>query len=331
MRRRDFIGLVGGAVAWPVAARAQPPQRVRRVAFIATTSPVSELIGPNPVNPTAKAFTQGLRELGYVDGQNLVIEWRSAEGKPDDLKKIVRQLVADHVDVIVAPVNPVTKAAKSVTTTVPIVMSGNAIPVEWGFVESLARPGGNITGLTTDSSSDISGKRIEIILELLPEFKRLGWLGPESHSSTRDFVAATARKLGLDLVLAETAPPNDHASAFASIAQADVQAMLVGGTAYNFVNRQLIVDFAARSHLPTMYHTRQFVDAGGLISYGADVVDIFRRAAGYVDLILKGAKPGELPVEEPKRYELVINLKTAKALGIKVPPSLLARADEVIE
>jgi putative tryptophan/tyrosine transport system substrate-binding protein len=198
-------------------------------------------------------------------------------------------------------------------------------------VESLRRPGGNITGLTTDTSSEISGKRVQIVLELSPELKRLGWLGPESHSSTREFMAATVRKLGLDLVVAETAPPNDFASAFASIAQANVQAMLVGGTPYNFVNRQLIVDFAARERLLTMYHTRQFVDMGGLISYGADVVDINRRSAGYVDLVLKGARPSELPVEEPKRYELVINLKTAKALGLTIPPTLLARADEVIE
>ena len=245
-------------------------------------------------------------------------------------RRSLEQLVADHVDVIVSPSNPVTQAAKSVTDTVPIVMAGNAIPVESGFVESLARPGGNITGLSIDTSVEISAKRLEIIRELLPEVKRVAWLGPEPLSSVREFVGVTARKLGLHLIVAETLP-NDYSSAFASITRADVQAILVGGTAINFANRHLIVDFAARSHVPAIYHTRQFVDAGGLISYGVDFSDVFRRAAGYVDRILKGAKPSDLPVEQPTKFELVINLKTAKALGLTVPPSLLLRADEVIE
>ena len=246
------------------------------------------------------------------------------------MPRIIRELVADHVDVIVSLSNLVTQAAKSVTDTVPIVMTGNALPVEFGLVESLARPGGNITGLSIDASVEISGKRLEFIRELLPEVKRLAWLGPEPHSSVREFVGATARKLGLHLIVAETAP-NDYASAFASITRADAQAILVGGTAINFANRHLIVDFAARSHVLAIYHTRQFVDAGGLISYGVNFVDLYRRAAGYVDRILKGAKPRDLPVEQPTKFELVINLKTAKALGLTVPPSLLARADEVIE
>ena len=315
---------------WPAVASAQQPRRIPRVAWIATTSPVSELAGPNPVNPVAKAFVRGLRDLGYIDGTNIIIEWRSAEGKLAHLETIVRQLI-DHVDVIVAPVNPVTKAAKSVTTTVPIVMSGNAIPLEWGFVESLGRPGGNITGLTSDTSFEIHAKRLEMLKELVPELKRLAWLGPDIHPSTRGFMTTTMRTLGLDLVMAEPSALNDYASAFAAITAGQAQAILLGGTAWNFANRHSIVEFAARSHLPTMYHTRQYVDIGGLISYGTDFKDICRRSAGYVDLILKGAKAGDLPIEQPTKFDLVINLKTAKALGLTVPPSLLARADEVIE
>ncbi len=278
----------------------------------------------------ARAFLQAFRDLGYADGKDLVIDWRSAEGKLDDLPRIISQVVADQVDVIVSPSNLVTQAAKSVTDTVPIVMAGNSFPVESGFVESLAKPGGNITGLSIDISVEISGKRIEMILELFPKLKRLAWLGPEPLSYVREFVGVTARKLGLHLILAETAP-NDYSSAFASITQADSQAIYVGGTAINFANRHLIVDFAARSHVPAIYHSRQFVDAGGLISYGVNFLDFFRRAAGYVDQILKGSKPSDLPVEQPTKFELVINLKTAKALGLTVPPTLLARADEVIE
>ena len=199
-----------------------------------------------------------------------------------------------------------------------------------GFVESLAKPGGNITGLTIDVGEEISGKRLELIRELFPEVKRLAWLGPEPLTPVREFMGATARKLGLDLTVAETVP-NDYASAFAAITRANAQAVLVGGTAINFSHRHSIVDFAAKNCLPAVYHTRPFVDAGGLISYGVDFSDVYRRAVGYVDRILKGARPSDLPVEQPTKFELVINLKTAKALGLTVPPTLLARADEVIE
>ena len=330
MRRREFIALVGGAVAWPITVHAQQPARAHRVAFIASTSPLSEFAGSNPVHPFARAFLQAFRDMGYADGKDLVVLWRSAEGKLDDLPRIIRQVVADQVDVIVSPSNLVTQAAKSVTDTVPIVMTGNAIPVESGLVESLAKPGGNITGLSIDTSVEISGKRLEFIKELLPEVKRVAWLGPEPLLSVRESLGVAARKLGLHLIAAE-ALPNDYASAFASITQAGVQAIFVGGTAVNSANRHLIVDFAARSHLPAIYHNRQFIDVGGLISYGVDFLDLFRRAAGYVDQILKGTKPADLPVEQPTKFELVINLKTAKALGLTMPQSLLLRADEVIE
>jgi putative ABC transport system substrate-binding protein len=328
MNRREFIAVLGGA-ACATAARAQQLGKLHRVGLIFSTSPVSEMVGLDPIHPFARAFVHRLRDLGYIEGRNLVLEHRSAEGKLDDLPRIIRQ-VTDQVDVIVSPTNLVTQAAKSVTDTVPIVMAGNGIPVESGFVESLAKPGGNITGLSLDTGVEIFGKRLEIIRELLPEVKRVAWLGPEPLSSVREFVGVTARKRGWHLILAETAP-NDYASAFASITQADAQAIFVGGTAINFVNRHLIVDFAARSHVPAIYHNRQFVDAGGLISYGVNFLDLYRRAAGYVDRILKGAKPSNLPVEQPTKFELVINLKTAKALGLEIPPSLLARADEVIE
>ena len=330
MDRREFITVFGSATAWPIAARAQQVAKVHRVALIFITVPVSEMVGPDPIHPFARAFVHALRDLGYVEGRNLVLEHRSAERKLDDLPRIIKQLATEQVDVIVSVSNLITQAAKNVANTIPIVMVGNALPVESGFVESLARPGGNITGLTMDLGEEISGKRLEFIRELLPEVKRLAWLGPEPLTPVREFMGATARKLGLDLILVE-AVPNDYASAFAAITRANAQAVIVGGTVLNFSYRHSIVDFAAKNRLPAIYHTRPFVDAGGLISYGVDFIDVYRRAAGYVDRILKGAKPSDLPVEQPTKFELVINLKTAKALGLTVPATLLARADGGME
>jgi putative tryptophan/tyrosine transport system substrate-binding protein len=328
MKRREFIALVGaGAVVWPLATRSQQAERVRRVAYVAFASPVSELAA----NPLSKAFLQALRELGYVEGRNLVVEWRSAEGNYDNLPEIIRQLVANNVDVIVSPNNPVTEVAKSVTSTVPIVMVANSIPVELGYVQSLARPGGNITGLSWEANFESPGKRLEIMRELLPGATRLAYLlSAEISASQRQFVEVTSRKLGFNLLVAEHTPKS-YTGAFALITKEHAEALFVAGGGANYVNRHLIADFAAQSRLPAIYDNRDSVDAGGLICFGTSGLDLRRRAAVYVDKILKGAKPADLPVEQPTKYELVINLKAAKTLGLTVPPPLLARADEVIE
>jgi putative ABC transport system substrate-binding protein len=328
VRRREFIAVVGlSAVSLPLATRAQQPERAYRVAFVAATSPVSEFLGVSPI----RAFLEGMRELGYVQGKNLVVEWRSAEGKWDDLRDIIRQLVAIHVDVIVSPANPVIKAAKSVTQTIPVVMIGIAIPVEFGFVQTLARPGGNITGLSFDVTLETSGKRLELLKELAPHATRLAWLGSsEAHPSLRKFVEETTQRLGFKL-LSQEHTPNEFSHALALMKEEQPDVMFVGSSVINFANRQLIMNFAAQNRLPAVYTAREFVDAGGLISYGPDFSDLARRSSGYVDKILKGAKAADLPVQQPTKFELVINLKTAKALGLTVPPTLLTRADEVIE
>jgi ABC-type uncharacterized transport system substrate-binding protein len=334
MKRREFIVVLGGAVADPFVALAQQTGRVPRVAWVASTTPLSEMVGATPTHPLSRAFLEALRKLGYADGKNLIIEWQSAEGKFDDLPEIVRQLVANNVDVIVSPANVVTQAAKGLTSTIPIVMAPNAIPVELGFVQSLARPGGNITGVTIEVSVEIAGKRLEIIRELLPRATRVAWLGfAEAHPSLRHIMEVTCRKLAFTLLAPEhkLQTQNDYADAFALIRRESADAIYVGSSAANFPYRHLIIDFARKSRLPALYITREFADAGGLLSYGVSFSDMQRQAAVYVDKILKGAKPADLPVEQPTRFELIVNLKTAKSLGLNVPQTLLARADEVIE
>jgi putative tryptophan/tyrosine transport system substrate-binding protein len=331
MKRREFISLFGGVAAWPLAAQAQQPDRVQyKVAWIATTSPLSELVGPNPSHPLANAFLRGLHELGYNEGKNLQIEWRSAEGKFDNLPAIIQQLIIDKVDIIVAPANEVIQAAKSVTQTVPIVMVGTGFPEEQQYVQSLARPGGNITGLTGEISLEMTGKRLQIIKELLPNVTRLAWLGASEGFTSRTLVETASRDLGLELVVPEYAT-NDFTSAFAIIMRSHVEAVFVGQSPLNFANRHLIVEFAARNRLPALYVSREYVDAGGLISYGVSLSELNRRAASYVDRILKGAKPSDLPVEQPTKFDLIVNRKTARALDLIIPDKLLLLADEVIE
>jgi putative ABC transport system substrate-binding protein len=281
------------------------------------------------LHPLANAFLRGLHELGYNEGKNLQIEWRSAEGKRDDLPAIIQQLIIDKVDVIVAPADQVVQAAKPVTQIVPIVMVGTAFSEELRYVQSLARPGGNITGLTGEISLEMSGKRLQIIKELLPSVTRLAWLGAEAFPS-RKLVETASRDLGFELIVPEY-DTNDFTSAFAIIMRSHVGALFVGQSALNFANRHLIAEFAARNRLPALYVSREYVDAGGLISYGVSLSDLNRRAAGYVDRILKGAKPSDLPIEQPTKFDLIVNLKTAKALGLTIPDKLLLLADEVIE
>jgi len=326
-----IVFLALGVLGTPIDTPAQQAGKVYRVGLIFTTSPVSEMAGPEPVHPLVRVFLHTLRSLGYVEGQNLVFERRSAEGKFERFTEIVAELVRLKVDVIVAPNLPAALAAKNATTTIPIVMAIAGDPVGLGLVASLARPGGNITGLTSNTGPEIEGKRLELLKDALPRISRVAYLGMKTDwgGPLGESAKAAAKALNLTLLHAQHAP-NEYAGAFALIARQRPDALLVATSAPAYAHRRLIVEFAVKNRLPGMYGWREFVEAGGLMSYGASLSDLLRRAAGYVDKILKGAKPGDLPIEQPTKFELVINLKTAKALGLTIPPPVLVRADEVI-
>lgn len=311
-----------------LGAAAQAPSKLYRVAFIATTSPVSEL---KTTNPASQGFARGMRELGYIEGRNLIIEWRTAEGRFERTPDIVRELVSRKVEVIVTVANPMTKAAKEVTQTVPIVMAASYEPVAQGLVQSLARPGGNVTGLTLDWDAQALGKRLELLSALLPGAKRAVILGLKFEGLDERAAQAAGKALGIALIFVEPDPANRYAEAFAAIARARPDALLVSASGVNYAYRRELAEFAARSALPTMYPTRDYVEVGGLVSYGVDVGELFRYAASYVDRILRGARPAELPVERPSKLQLAINLKSAKALGLTIPQSLLLRADAIVE
>ncbi len=332
--RRTFLATVTGAtLAAPLAAGAQQAGKVYRVGLILPTTPVSEMAGPEPAIPTVRAFVQGLRALGYVEGQNLILERRSAEGRVERFGDIVAELVRLKADVIVTVGNTAVRAAKAVTTTVPIVMIGSD-PVGEGLVQSLARPGGNITGLTIAVGPEIEAKRLELLREMLPGVSRVAYLGSKEtkdwERSHGQSVRTAAQVLGVTLVLAEHTP-RQYTDAFTLISRARAEALFVSWSPTAYADRALIVDFATQARLPSIFAYREPVELGGLMSYGANLADNYRRAATYVDKILKGAKPADLPVEQPTRFEFVINLKTAKALGLTIPPLLLLRADEIIQ
>ena len=336
MERRTFMALVSGCLlAAPFAAGAQPAGKVYRVGLISAAAPLSEMAGPEPLHPFVRAFVQGLRILGYVEGQNLILERRSAEGRYERFGDIVAELVRLRADVIVTVADLMVRAAKAVTTTVPIVMATSGDPVGEGFVQSLARPGGNITGLTIRAGPEIGAKRLELLRDALPGVSRIAYFASkEDKEWERPYgksVRAAAQVLGVTLLLAEYMP-HQYTDAFTLISRARADALFVGAAGGPlFADRGLIVDFATRTRLPSTFQFREAVELGGLMSYGVNSADVFRRAAGYVDKILKGAKPADLPVEQPTNFELIVNLKTAKALGLTIPPSLLVRADQVIE
>ena len=327
MNRREFITLLGGAAAtWPLAARAQQMAKVYRIGMLETTSAAQ-----NAAN--LAAFRQGLRQLGYVEGHNLTIEYRSAEGRAERFPELARELVALKVEVIVTRGTPAAQAAKNVTSTVPVVMAAIGSPVQTGVVAGLAHPGGNITGLSA-IVSDLAAKRIELIKEMVPGTLRIAVLANMSNDSVRfDWgeIETAARALGVKAYLLDVRKSEVIGSAFDDASAQRVDALVVVIDAVTQASRQRIIDLAMRHRLPAIYASREFVDAGGLITYGVSYPDLYRRATTYVDKILKGAKPGDLPIEQPTKLELVINRKTAKALGLEVPPTLLARADEVIE
>jgi putative tryptophan/tyrosine transport system substrate-binding protein len=332
MQRREFIAVIGGAAAvWPFAGHTQQPAKVHRVAFIAAASPISALVGADPISPAVRAFVQGLRDLGYIDGKNLILEMRSAEGRFERSPDIIREVVSLKVDAIITTTGAITRAAKEITQTVPIIMiSGN--PVEEGLVQSLARPGGNVTGLTPVTSLENITKRVEIIKEIVPAMSRFAHLHSKAEmlAEQEQIAQLISRKFGVAFLFAEHTP-SDYTGAFSFIERERLDALLVAASAANYGNRDLIVQFTAKNRLPAIYPERQYAVDGGLIAYGADNTDIFRLLAGFVDRVLKGAKPADLPVGQPTKFPLTINLKTAKTLGLAIPPTLLARADEVIE
>ena len=322
MDRRTFLGtLASGLLAVPLAAEAQQPRgKSARIGLLGDVPPFLD-----------EAFRQGLRELGYIEGQNIVIEHRSPEWKYERLPGLAADLVRLKVDVIVAASPAATKAAKHATSTIPIVFTVSGDPVAEGFVASLARPGGNITGLAT-ISPDLVGKQLEMLKGIAPMVSRVAVLqNPNTHRGVLRQAEGSARGLGVQLHILEARTPSEIETAFATMSSQRMEGILVLRDAVFRAQRTQITALAAKNRLPAVYGLREEAEAGGLIAYGASVPQLYRRAAAYVDKILKGAKPGDLPIEQPTKFELVINLKTAKALGLTIPQSLLQRADQVIE
>jgi len=329
MRRRDFISLLGGAAAaWPLAARAQQPGRTRRIGVLMST-PADDQEGQARIN----AFVQSLRELGWIDGHNVRMDTRWAAGNVDRGREYATELVTLMPDVILASGGSVVGPLLQATRTVPIVFTQTPDPVGAGFVNNLARPGGNATGFSAFDYS-IGGKWLELLKQIAPGVTRVAVIrDPATPQGIGQFSAvyAVAPSLGLDASPINASEPGELERTITAIANIPNSGMIVTGSTFAIAHRELIIKLANQHKMPTVYPMRFFAAAGGLISYGADAIDPHRRAAGYVDRILKGERPADLPVQNPTKYELVINLKTARALAIEVPPMLLARADEVIE
>jgi putative tryptophan/tyrosine transport system substrate-binding protein len=307
-------------------AEAQQPKKVPRIGFLSTVS-------PSTISDRVEAFRQGLRELGYVNGKNIVIEWRYAEGKADRLSGLAAELVRLKVDLIVTAGSPPTRAAKEATSTIPIVMGLDPDPVGNGFVASLARPGGNITGLSS-LSPEITGKQLELLKEIVPKLSRVAVLGTSTrpgNAQSLTEVELAPGAFGVKLQYLDVLGPKDIETAFRAASKGRAEAVLVLAGPMLNSNRTQIADLAAKNRLPAIYERAEFMDAGGLMFYGASISEMFRRAATYVDKILKGAKPADLPVEQPVKFEFVVNLKAAKQIGLTIPPNVLARADKVIK
>jgi putative ABC transport system substrate-binding protein len=327
MDRRSFIGtLAGGLLAAPLVAGAQPAAKIARIGFLSLS----------PGRTPTMDISPGLRELGWIEGQNITVEYRWAANREDQLPALAADLVRLKVEVIVTSSTPAAQAAKLATTIIPIVMTFVADPVGSGLVASLARPGGNITGLTT-LATGLVAKRLELLKAVVSGSTRMAVLwqpGALGERAMRDMVEETqvaGRTLGLELRFVEARRPDDFEQAFSAMREARVGGLLVFPNPLLFEERRSIVAHAAKGRLPAVYPWREAASVGGLMSYSTNFPDMYRRAATYVDKILKGAKPGDLPIEQPTTFELVINLKTAKALGLTIPPSLLHRADQVIE
>ena len=317
------LGTMLFALCFPVEA--QQPKKVPRIGFLSGVS-------PSVISARLDAFRQGLRELGYVEGKNIVIEWRYAEGKLDRLPAFAAEVVRLKVDVIVTTGPSTTRSAKQATATIPIVMAFDDDPVGNGFAASLARPGGNITGLST-LSSEISGKQLELLREIAPKLSRVAVLGNASRpgipQALREINLA-ADAFGVQIQYLEVPGPKDIETAFQAASKERADAVLVLSGTILYSQRRQVADLAVKSRLPAIYPRPEFVEDGGLVFYGVSITDLFRRAATYVDKVLKGAKPADLPIEQPKKFEFIINLKAAQQIGLTIPPNVLARADRVI-
>jgi len=330
MRRRELIKWIGASASWPLAARAQ------RSISSPAKMPRLGILMPSESSRNLDAFDNGLLALGYVEGQNILIERRYGDPKGEQLRELATELIELKVDVIVAWSTPVALAAQQATSTIPVVAAVMADPVNDGLVASLARPGGNITG-TTFLGPELVAKRLQLFREVIPRLSRVAALwhphayGERTMASMSQEVEASARKLGMELQFVPAANPDELAGAFSKITEDRAEAFIVLPSPMLFSQYESIVAFAASHRLPAIYQAREFVDVGGLMSYGANLAELFRSAAAFVDKIFKGAKPSELPVEQPTRFELVINLKTAKDLGLTVTREFLLIADEIIE
>ena len=325
MRRRQFIALLGGAAAWPLAAQAQQAAKVFQIGFL--------FYGSSGSSPELDAFRQGLREFGYIEGQNIAVEYRFAGGQVERLPDLAAELVRLKPDVIVTPATPASVAAKQATGTIPIVFAGVADAVGAGLIANLARPDGNVTGLTS-ISAELGGKRLELLKRLVNNASRVAVLyNPADRSNVLVLkeLQEAAPALTLTLQPFEVRGPSEFEGAFAAMTRERADAMFGAAGILTFQHRQTVVDLAAKGRIPTLWGHRQFVEAGGLMSYAVNFYDQIGRTAAYVDQILKGAKPGDLPVQQPTKFEFILNLKTAKALGLTIPPGVIAIADEVTE
>ena len=326
MRRREFTAIIAGAAAWPFVAHAQQTGKVWRIGFLSGAS-------RSVVSNAYDAFVQGMRELGYVEGKDFVIEWRSVEGKYERIPETAAELVRLNVDIIVTATIAALPILKRTITTVPIVMANSTDPVGNGLVTTLARPGGNMTGLAS-SSDNSSPKQLELLAMVVPNASRIGLLGNPNnatYSSVLKNAQAAAKKAGLSLVPLEARSPQEIENAFAALAKERLPAVMVAADAVFFGQQYRIAELALANRLPSMFSQREYAVAGGLMSYGENLSDFFRRAASFVDKIFKGANPGDLPIEQPTNFNLVINRKTANALGVTIPAQLYMFADEVIE
>jgi ABC-type uncharacterized transport system substrate-binding protein len=325
-KRIIVVLLVGLALASVHLAEAQQPTKIPRIGFLAAVS-----LSANSAR--FEAFRQGLRELGYIEGKNIIIEWRSSEGKADRLPALAAGLVRLKVDMIVSGGSTATRPAKEATNTIPIVMAQDTDPVGNGFVASLARPGGNITGLAT-LAPELSGKQLELMKEIVPRLSRVAVFGTSTRSGNAQSLKETelaAGAFGVKLQYLDILSPKDIETAFRAASKGRADAVLVLTSPFATSQRTQIADLAVKNRLPAIYDRAEFVEDGGLMTYSVNSADLFRRAATYVDKILKGAKPGDLPVEQPKKFEFIINLKAAKQIGLTIPPNVLARADRVIK
>jgi putative tryptophan/tyrosine transport system substrate-binding protein len=328
MKKAALLSILVAAVQLAVEVMAQPEQstKIPRIGILSSLSPAA-------VSARMDAFRQGLRELGYVEGKNLVIEYRYAEGKLDRLPALAAELVRLKVDVIVTGGPAVNRSAKESTVTIPIVLSFDNDPVGNGFVASLARPGGNITGLST-FAPEISGKQLELLKEIIPKLSRVAVFGNSIQAGNPQALRETelaAGALGVRLHCLDVRSPKDIETAFREASKGRANAVLVLGNVIVTSQPKQFVELAVKSRLPAIYWSPEFVEAGGLMTYSVSITDLFRRTATYVDKILKGAKPADLPVEQPKKFEFIINLKAAKQIGLTIPPNVLARADRVIK